>query len=159
GDERDRAMPSSGGAGGGGGLARNFRAGILQNLLFRSRGLNHSDRRAESDMTTDHLIDLKALLVGRPDRDAGQVQQLRNAVAQGGGQYRALRDVTDLLKKKLESATGAQAKTWHLKIGIASYFLGYTQQAIEHLRQADTALAGFYLGRALMSRGTDERSE
>jgi DNA-directed RNA polymerase subunit alpha len=67
--------------------------------------------------------------------------------------------VTELLKKKLDSATGAQAKTWHLKIGIASFFLGYTQQAIEHLRQADTALAGFYLGRALMSRGTDERSE
>jgi DNA-directed RNA polymerase subunit alpha len=110
-------------------------------------------------MTTDHLIDLKALLVERPDCDAGTVQQLRNALAQGGGQYRALRDVTELLKKKLDSATGAQAKTWHLKIGIASFFLGYTQQAIEHLRQADTALAGFYLGRALMSRGTDERSE
>src|SRR5947209_9196521 len=101
----------------------------------------------------EHLIDLKALLVERPDCDAGTVQQLRNALAQGGTQYRSLRDVTELLKKKLEGAPPAQAKVWHLKIGIASFFLGYTSQAIEHLRHADTALAGFYLGRALLSRG------
>lgn len=108
---------------------------------------------------TDHLIDLKALLVERPDCDAGTVQQLRNALAQGGSQYRSLRDVTEVLKKRLETATGAAAKVWHLKIGIASFFLGYTAQAVEHLRQADTALAGFYLGRALMSRGTDTGGE
>src|SRR5437870_4064835 len=98
------------------------------------------------------MIDLKALLVEREDCDAGTVQQLRNALAQGGTQYRTLRDVTELLKKKLETAAGAQAKTWHLKIGIASFFLGFTAQAAEHLRQADTALAAFYLGRALASR-------
>jgi DNA-directed RNA polymerase subunit alpha len=101
----------------------------------------------------EHQIDLRALLVEKPDCDAGTVQQLRNALAQGGTQYRSLRDVTEVLKKKLEGASGAQAKVWHLKIGIASFFLGYTSQAIEHLRQADTALAGFYLGRALLSRG------
>src|SRR5262249_10832349 len=44
-------------------------------------------------------------------------------------------------------------KVWHLKAGIASFFLGYTSQAIEHLRHVDTGLAGFYLGRALVSRG------
>ncbi len=102
---------------------------------------------------SDHLIDLKALLVERPDCDAGTVQQLRNALAQGGTQHRTLRDVTEVLKKKLESAPPAQAKMWHLKIGIASFFLGFTPQAIEHLRQADTALSNFYLGRALVSRG------
>jgi DNA-directed RNA polymerase subunit alpha len=101
----------------------------------------------------EHQIDLRALLVEKPDCDAGTVQQLRTALGQGGTQYRSLRDVTDALKKKLESATPAQAKVWHLKIGIASFFLGYTSQAIEHLRHADTALAGFYLGRALLSRG------
>jgi DNA-directed RNA polymerase subunit alpha len=101
----------------------------------------------------EHPIDLKALLVERPDCDAGVVQQLRSGLAQGGTQYRTLRDVTDILKKKLETATPAQAKIWHLKIGIASFFLGYTSQAIEHLKQVDTALAGFYLGRALLSRG------
>ena len=98
------------------------------------------------------LIDLKQLLVERPDCDAGVVQQLRNALAQGGAQYRTLRDVTDLLKKKLDAAPPAQSKIWHLKIGISSFFLGYTGQAIEHLRQVDTGLAGFYLGRALLSR-------
>jgi DNA-directed RNA polymerase subunit alpha len=102
---------------------------------------------------TEHQIDLKALLVEKPDCDAGTVQQLRNALAQGGTQYRTLRDVTEVLKKKLEGASGAQAKLWNLKIGIASFFLGYTSQAIEHLRHADTALARFYLGRALVSRG------
>ncbi len=80
------------------------------------------------------------------------MQQLRNGLAQGGTQYRTLRDVTDAMKKKLETATGAVAKKWHLKLGIASFFLGYTAQAAEHLRHADTALSNYYLGRALLSR-------
>src|SRR5271166_1520503 len=100
----------------------------------------------------DHVIDLKALLVEREECDSGTVQQLRNALAQGGSQYRTLRDVTEVLKKKLEGTSGAVAKRWHLKLGIASFFLGYTGQAIEHLRQAEGALAGFYLAKALMSR-------
>jgi DNA-directed RNA polymerase subunit alpha len=98
------------------------------------------------------LIDLKALLVERPDCDAGTVSKLREGLAQGGTQYRTLRDVTELLKKKLETAPAAQAKVWHLKLGIASFFLGYTGQAAEHLAQADGILANFYLGRALVSR-------
>src|SRR5882672_2918578 len=104
-------------------------------------------------MVEPMMIDLKALLVERPDCDAGTVQQLRNALGQGGTQYRTLRDVTDTLKKKLETAQPAQAKVYHLKVGIASFFLGFTSQAIVHLRQAETALASFYLGRALTSRG------
>ena len=100
----------------------------------------------------ESTIDLKALLVEREDCDAGTVQQLRNALAQGGTQYRSLRDVADLLKKKLESATGAAAKRWHLKLGIAQFFLGYMVEAIDNLRQAEGALANFYLGRALASR-------
>ncbi len=98
------------------------------------------------------LIDLKALLVEREDCDAGTVQQLRNGLAQGGSQYRTLRDVAEVLKKKLESATGAAAKRWHLKLGIARFFLGHLGEAVEHLRQAEGALASFYLGRALASR-------
>jgi DNA-directed RNA polymerase subunit alpha len=106
----------------------------------------------------EHLIDIKALLVERPDCDAGTVQQLRTALAQGGTQYRSLRDVTDVLKKKAEGVTGAPSKVWHLKTGIASFFLGYTSQAIEHLKHVDTGLAGFYLGRALVSRGEYDES-
>src|SRR5262249_10085193 len=98
------------------------------------------------------MIDLKALLVEREDCDAGTVQQLRNALGQGGTQYRSLRDVTEILKKRLEASTGVQAKRWHLKLGIALYFLGHTQPAVEHLKQAEGALANFYLGRALASR-------
>ncbi len=96
-------------------------------------------------------IDLKALLVEREDCDAGTVQKLREALAQGGSQYRSLRDVTDNIKKKLEGASGAVAKKWHLKLGIAQFFLGHTSDAAENLRQAEGALAGFYLGRALVS--------
>jgi len=103
-------------------------------------------------MVEPMLIDLKALLVEREDCDAGTVQQLRNALAQGGTQYRTLRDVTDILKKKIETAQPAQVKRLNLKLGIASYFLGYTGQAIEYLRHAEGALANFYLGRALGSR-------
>jgi len=103
-------------------------------------------------MVEPMMIDLKALLVEREDCDAGTVQQLRNALAQGGTQYRSLREVTELLKKKLESATGAASKRWHLKLGIASFFLGHLPQAADHLKQAEGALASFYLGRALASR-------
>jgi DNA-directed RNA polymerase subunit alpha len=101
----------------------------------------------------DHVIDLKALLVEREECDSGTVQQLRNALAQGGTQYRTLRDVAAQLEKKLEGATGAAAKRWHLKLGVAYYFLGYTTRAVEQLRQAEGALAGYYLGRALISLG------
>src|SRR6202163_4561827 len=98
------------------------------------------------------LIDLKALLVEREDCDAGTVQQLRNALAQGKTQYRTLREVTDLLKKKAETATGTAAKRWQLKLGIANFFLGYLAQAVEHLKQSEGALANFYLGKALLER-------
>jgi DNA-directed RNA polymerase subunit alpha len=98
------------------------------------------------------LIDLKAILVEREDCDAGTVQKIREALAQGKTQYRTLRDVTDVLKKKVESVSGAPAKRWHLKLGIASFFLGHLKDAVEQLRQAEGALANFYLGRALLER-------
>jgi DNA-directed RNA polymerase subunit alpha len=98
------------------------------------------------------MIDLKALLVEREDCDAGTVQQIRNALAEGGGQYRTLRDVTEVLENRLESATGAAAKRWQLKLGIALFFLGHLGESVEHLRQAEGALANFYLGRALAER-------
>jgi DNA-directed RNA polymerase subunit alpha len=104
-------------------------------------------------MVEPMLIDLKALLLEREDCDAGAVRQLRNALAQGGTQYRTLREATETIKKKLESTTGAAAKRWHWKLGIASFFLGYTAQAIEHLKQAEGSVAAFYLGRAHTSRG------
>src|SRR5262249_51876257 len=102
-------------------------------------------------MVEPMMIDLKALLVEKDDCDAGTVQKVREALAQGGTQYRTLRDVTEVVKKKAESASGAAAKKWHLKLGIASYFLGHTREAAEHLRHAEGALANFYLGRALAS--------
>jgi DNA-directed RNA polymerase subunit alpha len=103
-------------------------------------------------MAEQMLIDLKALMVEREDCDAGTVQQLRTGLAQGKTQYRTLRDVTEVLRKKAEGATGAVAKRWHLKLGIASYFLGHLGEAVENLKQAEGALANFYLGRALLER-------
>jgi DNA-directed RNA polymerase subunit alpha len=99
----------------------------------------------------ESMIDLKALLVEREDCDAGTVQQLRNGLAQGGNQYRVLRDVAETLKRKLEGAPPAQAKRWHLKLGITQYFLGHLGEAVEQLRQAEGALANFFLARALTS--------
>ena len=98
------------------------------------------------------LIDLKALLVEREDCDAGTMTKIREALSQGAAQYRALRDATDALKRKLETAQGAAAKKWHLKLGVATFFLGHTGEAVEHLRHAEGALANFLLGRALASR-------
>jgi DNA-directed RNA polymerase subunit alpha len=98
------------------------------------------------------LIDLKALLVEREDCDAGTVQQLRNALAQGGTQYRSLREAADVLKKRLEGGAVSNPKRWHLKLGIARYFLGHLQDAIENFKLSEGALANYYLGRALVSR-------
>ena len=104
------------------------------------------------------LIDLKALLVEREDCDAGTVQKIKEALAQGKTQYKALREVVETIRKKLESTSGAAAKRWHLKLGIASFFFGHLGQAIEHLKQAEGALANFYLGRALGERGDYEEA-
>jgi DNA-directed RNA polymerase subunit alpha len=98
------------------------------------------------------MIDLKALLVEREDCDAGTVQQMRTALAQGGNQFRTLREVTEILEKKAAAASGAAAKRWHLKLGLALFFLGHLGRAVENLRQAEGALASFYLGRALADR-------
>lgn len=99
------------------------------------------------------LIDLKALLVEREECNAGTVAKLREGLAQGGPQFKHLREVGELLKKKLDSAPSSSTKNLHLKYGVVSYFLGQVPQAIEHLRQADGALANFLLGKALTSRG------
>jgi len=103
-------------------------------------------------MVDTMMIDIRSLLVEREDCDAGTVQQLRNALAQGKTQYRGLREVNDVLKKKLEGATGPQIKKFHLKLGIANFFLGHLAESIEHLRQAEGALAAFYLGKALLEK-------
>ena len=100
----------------------------------------------------DSVIDLKALLVEREDCDAGTVQKLREGLAQGGGQFRTLREVNDLLRKKLETAPPALAKKLHLKLGITNYFLGYMVYAVDHLKQVEVPLGFFYLGRALVNR-------
>lgn len=102
-------------------------------------------------MVEPMLIDLKALLVERDDCDAGTVQKLREALGQGGPQYRSLRDVVQVLEKRLEAAQGAAAKKWHLKLGVAKFFLGHTASSAEHLAEAEGALAAFYQGRALAS--------
>jgi DNA-directed RNA polymerase subunit alpha len=98
------------------------------------------------------MIDLKAMLVEREDCDAGTVQKIREGLSQGGAQYRVLRDVTEVLEKKAESTTGTAAKRWHLKLGIALFFLGHLSEAVDHLKLAEGALASYYLGRALAER-------
>src|SRR5437867_1056253 len=106
----------------------------------------------ETPRMTETLIDLKALLVEHEDCDAGTVQKLRNGLAQGGPQFRTLREVTETLQKRLESGGGGAAKKLHLKLGIAYFFLGHMERAVEHLKHAESALAAFYLGRALTAR-------
>ncbi|HZT78958.1 MAG TPA: DNA-directed RNA polymerase subunit alpha C-terminal domain-containing protein [Gemmataceae bacterium] len=104
-------------------------------------------------MVEPMLIDLKQLLVEREDCDAGTVTKVREALGQGGTQLRSLREVTDILRKKVESASGAAAKRWHLKLAVALYFLGHTSEAAEQFKQSEGALANYYLGRCLTSLG------
>lgn len=100
----------------------------------------------------DQVIDLKALLVEREDCDAGTIQKLREGLAQGGTQFKALKDVNDNLRKRLESAPPALAKKLHLKLGITNYFLGHMGDAVSHLKEVEAPLGFFYLGKALVNR-------
>jgi DNA-directed RNA polymerase subunit alpha len=96
-------------------------------------------------------IDLKALLVEHEDCDAGTVSRLRSGLAQGGTQFKSLREAADALKKKIDAGQG-NTKKLHLKLGIAQFFLGYMERAVENLKHGEGALANFYLGRALLAR-------
>ncbi len=95
--------------------------------------------------------DIKALFLEREDCDAGTVQRLREGLTQGPAQYKALREVIEAMKTRLESQSGLAAKKWQLKLGIALYFLGKVKEAVQYLKQAETALANFYLGKAFAS--------
>ncbi|GBD37038.1 DNA-directed RNA polymerase subunit alpha [bacterium HR36] len=95
--------------------------------------------------------DVKSLFLEREECDAGTVQQLRQALTVSPEQYRLLRETVQAMEQKLQQSSGAAAKRWHLKLGVASYFLGQTREAAQHLRQAEGALANFYLARALIS--------
>src|SRR5260370_11899837 len=119
---------------------------------FFQRRLHLGCEAAAKRLSEIFMIDLKAMLVEREDCDAGTVQQLRNALAQGGNQYRTLRDITEVLEKKAETATGTAAKRRQLKLGISLFFLGHLSEAIEHLKLSEGALANFYLVRALADR-------
>ena len=100
----------------------------------------------------DAVIDLKMLLVEKEDCDAGTVQKLREGLAQGGTQFKVLREVNETLKKKLENAPPSITKKLHLKLGIVNYFLGIMAAAVEHLKQVEAPLGFFFLGRALINR-------
>jgi DNA-directed RNA polymerase subunit alpha len=97
---------------------------------------------------TDTLIDLRALLVEREDFEGGMVTKLREGLAQGGPQVRNLKEIVDTLQKRLAVAAAPQQKKLQLKLGVVHFFLGHTDTAVEHLKQADGPLAAFYLGRA-----------
>src|SRR5688572_24092959 len=96
--------------------------------------------------------DIKAMFLEKEDCDAGTVQRLRDGLSQGPQQYKTLREAVEAMKSKVE-AGGPSIKKWHLKLGVANWFLGRTRDASKHLAQADTALSQYYLGRALTQLG------
>ena len=102
---------------------------------------------------TETYIDLRSLLVEREEFEGSMVSKLREGLAQGGPQVRALKEINDTLAKKLTTAQPAQAKKLHLKLGVVHFYLGHMPQAIEQLKLSDGPLAAFFLGRALAKRG------
>ncbi len=102
---------------------------------------------------TESLVDLRALLVEREDFEGGMVSKLREGLAQGGPQVRNLKEIPDLLAKRLAAAAPPQQKKIHLKLGVAHYYLGHTAQAVENFEKAEGPLASFFLGRALVLSG------
>ncbi len=102
---------------------------------------------------TDVLIDLRALLVERDEFEGSMVSKLREGLAQGGQQIKALKDINETLTKRLAAAAGPQQKKLHLKLGVVQFFLGRVDAAIEHLKQSEGPLAAFFLGRAYAQHG------
>lgn len=101
---------------------------------------------------TETLVDLRAILVEREDFEGGMVSKLREGLAQGGSQVRNLREIIDILNKRLAVAAPAQQKKIHLKLGVAHYFLGHMTSAVENLQKSEGPLAAFYLGLAQTHR-------
>jgi len=102
-------------------------------------------------MADQMLIDLRTLMVEKEDCDAGTVQQLRNGLSQGNQQFKSLKEVVQLLQKKVETTPAPGQKKYQLKLGIALYFMGHTSEAIENLIYGESSLAFFYLGKAYLS--------
>lgn len=107
---------------------------------------------------TEMLIDLRALLVEREEFEGSMVSKLREGLAQGGPQVRALREINDILNKRLAAASGPAAKKLHLKVGVTQFFLGHVNTAIDHLKQSEGPLAAFFLGRAHAQRGEHDEA-
>ena len=101
---------------------------------------------------TETLIDLRALLIEREDFEGGMVSKLREGLAQGGPQIRTLREIIEILNKRLAVAAGPQQKKIHLKLGIAHYFIGNMASSVENLEKSEGPLAAFYLGQAHVNR-------
>jgi DNA-directed RNA polymerase subunit alpha len=102
---------------------------------------------------TETLIDLRALLVERDEFEGSMVSKLREGLAQGAGQIRALREINEVLQKRLAAAAPPQQKKIHLKLGVVQYYLGHMTAAADQLKQSDGPLAAFFLGRAHAARG------
>jgi DNA-directed RNA polymerase subunit alpha len=107
---------------------------------------------------TENAIDLKALLVEREEFEGSMVSKLREGLAQGPNQIRALKDINDTLTKKLAAAAGPQQKKLHLKLGVVQFYLGRTQAALDHLRQSEGPLAAFFQGRTHALRGEHDEA-
>jgi DNA-directed RNA polymerase subunit alpha len=102
---------------------------------------------------TEQLVDLKALLVEREEFEGSMVSKLREGLSQGANQIRALKDINDVLTKRLATSTGPQLKKLHLKLGVVHHYLGHMNLAAEHLKQSEGPLAAFFLGRTHMQKG------
>jgi DNA-directed RNA polymerase subunit alpha len=107
---------------------------------------------------SEPLIDLRALLVEREEFEGSMVSKLREGLAQGASQIRNLREIHEILSKRLASAAPSAQKKLHLKLGVVEFFLGKMAAAVEHLQHADGPLAAFYLGRAYAHRGEYEQA-
>ena len=107
---------------------------------------------------TEPLVDLRALLVEREDFEGGMVGKLREGLAQGGPQVRNLKEIADILQKRLAVAAGPQQKKIHLKLGVVDYFLGHIRTAVEHLSKSEGPLAAFFLGLAHLYLGQAART-
>jgi len=93
--------------------------------------------------------DVKQILLGVGPFGPSEIRQLRSAIAEDFGQYRALRDAVGELETR-----GDNSPAGGLRLGMGYFMLGRYRQALEVLTSIDGgALAHFYAGKANAALG------
>jgi len=100
------------------------------------------------------ITDVRALVLESESFGSQEAETLREILANDASAVSRLREVVQILRKKEQTASGAELTRIRQRLGLVEYMLGWPDHAIAHLSKVTKdGLAQFYLGRALLVRG------